>query len=274
MTDRIDPIATAIDHIRSVTPADNPWTADDVSSFSPWEPDESDYAIATILNAVVSGQLIHRASRDEMLAQVRRGEGFATAGAEARWIADSEAGVYDTDAPDPIAAARALIEPLNGYTPGPWDASGLTVYDTCMDGVASCHAGADARLIAAAPVLRDMVATLADALEAERAKVAAAHEAVANIARSHIYYDSAGSGFREDEFNDDIRTLTPADAQASLDKMLAEARLEGWRAGRDAATDCAEDYCSDMPDLAGHGHSVGLRDAIRALPEPKEANHD
>lgn len=102
-----DPIAAAIDHIRSVTPADNPWTADDVSSFSPWEPDESDYAIATILNAVVAGQLINRASRDEMLAQVRRGEGFATAGAEGRWIADSDAGVYDADAPDPIAAARA-----------------------------------------------------------------------------------------------------------------------------------------------------------------------
>jgi hypothetical protein len=26
--------------------------------------------------------------------------------------------------------------------------------------------------------------------------------------------------------------------------------------------DQIEDYCSDMPDLAGHGHSVGLRDAI------------
>lgn len=78
-----DPLAAAIDHIRSITPGDNPWTADDVSSFNPWEPDESDYAIATILNAVVSGQLINRASRDEMLAQVLRGEGFATAGAEA-----------------------------------------------------------------------------------------------------------------------------------------------------------------------------------------------
>jgi hypothetical protein len=38
-------------------------------------------------------------------------------------------------------------------TPGPWDASGLTVYDTCLDGVASAHTAADARLIAAAPDL-------------------------------------------------------------------------------------------------------------------------
>jgi hypothetical protein len=31
------------------------------------------------------------------------------------------------------------------------------------------------------------------------------------------------------------------------------------------AAEIAEDYCSDMPDLAGHGHSVGLRDAILTL---------
>jgi len=35
---------------------------------------------------------------------------------------------------------------------------------------------------------------------------------------------------------------------------------------REAAMDVVEDYCSDMPDLAGHGHSVGLKDAIRAIP--------
>jgi len=56
-----------------------------------------------------------------------------------------------------IAAARKLT----GYTPGPWDASGLTVYDTCMDGVASCHTGADARFIAAAPDLHHLALDLA-----------------------------------------------------------------------------------------------------------------
>lgn len=42
-----------------------------------------------------------------------------------------------------------------------------------------------------------------------------------------------------------IRALTPADAQAALDKMLAEARLEGWRAGRDAAAE----HCWAKRDL-------------------------
>lgn len=41
------------------------------------------------------------------------------------------------------------------HTPGPWDASGLIVYDTCMDGVASVHTAADAILIAAAPEMLD-----------------------------------------------------------------------------------------------------------------------
>ena len=31
------------------------------------------------------------------------------------------------------------------------------------------------------------------------------------------------------------------------------------------ATEAVEDYCSDAPDLAGHGHSVGIRDYIFAL---------
>ena len=46
----------------------------------------------------------------------------------------------------------------------------------------------------------------------------------------------------------------------------ADARAEALR----EAADVVEDYCSDMPDLAGHGHSVGLKDAILALiPETK-----
>lgn len=32
----------------------------------------------------------------------------------------------------------------------------------------------------------------------------------------------------------------------------------------ETACGAVEDYCSDMPDLAGHGHSVGLTDAIRS----------
>jgi len=44
---------------------------------------------------------------------------------------------------------------------------------------------------------------------------------------------------------------------------------------REAAMNAVEDYCSDMPDLAGHGHSVGLKDAIRAIhiaPQPEGAS--
>ena len=78
-----------------------------------------------------------------------------------------------------IEAARKL----DGYTPGPWDASGLTVYDTCMDGVASCHTGADARLIAAAPDLHRLALDLA----AERERLLTAlrlHKAWADSERT------------------------------------------------------------------------------------------
>lgn len=53
-----------------------------------------------------------------------------------------------------------------GPTPGPWDASGLTVYDTCLDGVASTHAAADAHLIAAAPELLEALQHAVGVIEA------------------------------------------------------------------------------------------------------------
>jgi len=31
------------------------------------------------------------------------------------------------------------------------------------------------------------------------------------------------------------------------------------------AADAVEDYCSDAPDLAGHGHSGAIRDVITAI---------
>lgn len=46
-------------------------------------------------------------------------------------------------------------------------------------------------------------------------------------------------------------------------EALAEARARA-AAAFEMAVDAVEDYCADMPDLAGHGHSVGLRDAILA----------
>lgn len=144
---------------------------------------------------------------------------------------------------DPIAAARALLEPLTGYTPGPWQTTSDHSLNACANvsagyhDVATLYGGSEdvpqpaegepwgphpirdatARLIAAAPDLRDMVSTLADALEAERARIAAA-------------------------------------------------RLEGWRAGLDAAAKIVDGAAKHlMRDTAAE---------IRALPEPKESSHD
>ena len=70
----------------------------------------------------------------------------------------------------------------------------------------------------------------------------------------------AASGFQAKRKWNARADLTP-DPQAALDRMLAEARLEGWRAGRDAAADAC-----DWGDIYGDN----AVQAIRALPEPKE----
>lgn len=190
-----------------------------------------------------------------------------------------------TDATDPIAAARAMIEPLTGYTPGPWRAldesecyshdDGNTVsvaigkrdnhaFALAMHNFSDRIVDANAALIAAAPALRDMVATLADALEAERAKVAAAYEAAAQAVRAVLTNSPTGEWGAEGismsrAIERAIHTLTPADAQAALDKMLAEARLEGRKIERQA-----QDAIFRRVNP-----SFGF-----ALPEPKETNHD
>lgn len=79
---------------------------------------------------------------------------------------------------DPIAAARALIKPLAGYTPGPWAVDMSYQWPSkvraappfndrwiCDASSGLPHTLSNARLIAAAPALRDMVATLTDALD-------------------------------------------------------------------------------------------------------------
>lgn len=68
------------------------------------------------------------------------------------------------------------------HTPGPWDASGLTVYDTCLDGVASTHTAADAHLIAAAPELLEALEewlTVGNDLKARKAVREKARAAIA-----------------------------------------------------------------------------------------------
>lgn len=88
------------------------------------------------------------------------------------------------------------------------------------------------------------------------ALIAAAYEAAANEADEVVAIWEAVMA---------IRSLTPTDAQTALDKLLAEARLEGWRAGRDAAAVAAR----------GDGESEFFNpvQAIRALPEPKGDSH-
>ena len=222
---------------------------------------------------------------------------------------------------DTIAAARALIEPLTGYTPGPWvgvnmvhaDHGGPMTPEEIAEYVCNCvklgdpnrflfvsgdhddgsdadicHTGngprgpANTRLIAAAPDLRDMVATLADALEAERVKVAAAYETAAALPTTPDWRWRFKPSWSASDFAEAVRALTPADAQAALDKLLAEARLVGWWAGREAAAAEAALYgCSEGADEYTEGIHVGYTDAvgqivdgIRALPEPKENNND
>ena len=55
-------------------------------------------------------------------------------------------------------------------------------------------------------------------------------------------------------------------AEAALQRAVDAARLEGWRAGRDAAAVAARGE--------GEGEWFNPVQAIRALPEPKEASHE
>ena len=103
-------------------------------------------------------------------------------------------------AADKIAAARTLIEPLTGHTEAPWWTDGEYSEDECGIAVIAArtdagplpgnptrgmvawasqllpeNAGvceADARLIAAAPALRDTVAALADLADAQAQEIA------------------------------------------------------------------------------------------------------
>ena len=61
------------------------------------------------------------------------------------------------------------------------------------------------------------------------------------------------------------------DAIAALPAVTPAPDAAGRAAALREAADAVEDYCADMPDLAGHGHSVGLKDAILAL-IPKGGN--
>jgi hypothetical protein len=211
---------------------------------------------------------------------------------------------------DPIAAARALLEPLTGYTPGPWVSrhrgtrkdvergadhfritTGLEADDPDAVAIVSVlwrsNRAENAALIAAAPDLRDMVATLADALEAERAdaekwrEAAGAHHVAAmREAEKWIAVSAERDELRAELAKTLLQTgdlkiaLAGAQAQVALGNLLAEARLEGWRAGREAAAEICDDTAMRKRDPAISASFYAVAIAIRALPEPKEASHD
>lgn len=83
-----------------------------------------------------------------------------------------------------IAESRALIKPLTGHTPGPWvkrtgmhsawveQEDGAERFScTVVGGDGQGGAMDNARLIAAAPALRDTVAALADLAEAQAQEI-------------------------------------------------------------------------------------------------------
>lgn len=215
-----------------------------------------------------------------------------------------------TDTTDPIAAARAVLEN---------DLSIMLLCEKCPE-ECSCYPPADmwrrrdnGDLICEgcaetadmpvedlhhAPRPDHVIRALLVALEAERARagdaeaerdqalawLAAAHrEAIERCAALLIelgYVSESG-----ETLANEVRGLrVDPDAQAALNKLLAEARLKGWRAGRDDAAEVAvsryeawsdeawsdPDSCPVVCDVTA---CADVAAAIRALPEPKEASH-
>lgn len=60
------------------------------------------------------------------------------------------------------------------------------------------------------------------------------------------------------------RTVADRDVNFGSYEINTLAIARAILAERQRCADVVEDYCSDMPDLAGHGHSIGLKDAILA----------
>ena len=116
-------------------------------------------------------------------------------------------------AADKIAEARALIEPLTGHTPGPWHFHGpikgrkmwCLELDSDTNFVADLwrpNVDANAALIAAAPDLRDTVATLADLADAQAQEIALLRDALKDIEKADFTacpFDSPDCQVKPDE---------------------------------------------------------------------------
>ena len=230
---------------------------------------------------------------------------------------------------DPIAAARALIaaHPDLLFRCGlcPDECNCHPHHDMSMSGGnILCYGCEDFDTAATPPDPIKLIATLADALEAERERAEKAEterdtawndaieaakgcvddnhpfniidemdllkkgnshnqqaerdQTLALIAAAYVVADA----WLDKQYGiaPCVNDLSPNDAQDAFNKMLAEARLEGWRAGRDAATEPLTSLAAVLRKSENSYHqsqATAMLErvaAIRALPEPKEASHD
>ena len=178
-----------------------------------------------------------------------------------RLLEDVMPGPWRTDPAD----CCHIIASDNGDWSDFWSVS--TATDACGPG--SSGTVANARFIAAA---RDLVPALLKERDEARARAAAAFEMAADhAAPKKKRAKLRGGGLHTPAYRDkgettaiqvrrqiakNIRALATDQERDALARVRAEAMRE--------AADAVEDYCSDMPDLAGHGHSVGLKDTILA----------
>ena len=181
-------------------------------------------------------------------------------------------------------STEAVERLLEDVTPGPWRVrvNKRDSHDECdlsicgdifvladLNGPQYLHQHPNAHFIAAA---RDLVPALLKERDEARARAAAAFEMAADCAAPQKKRAKLrGGGLHTPAYRDkgettaiqvrrqiakNIRALATDQERDALARVRAEAMRE--------AADAVEDYCSDMPDLAGHGHSVGLKDTFLA----------
>lgn len=128
---------------------------------------------------------------------------------------------------DPIAAARALIEPLTRYGNPKARGADSPQSKLCADAATAIAALVDALEAERAENIRACT-HLATVLTVRDARVAAAYEAAAQEVAEWTE-ETFSAVTSPDEAAEQLRALTPAHARAALGKLLAEARLEGWQ---------------------------------------------
>lgn len=148
-------------------------------------------------------------------------------------------------AADNIQAARALIEPLTGHTPGPWMQDGIAIahpsepngypLDICLMGEPLHFAGdvrpmlqnheANALILAAAPALRDTVAALADLADAQAQEIERLRKVLGFYANPENWKGDEEAWERAENGDDDPETL---------EALLSTVELDGGKIARAA----------------------------------------